>query len=156
MQSLQLRQRDDHLRISRAMTSRQDLPSLLRLILNSAAEMVGGEVGLLVLRQADGRLIPQAIFGLSSAKAAGLAARLMELPPLVAGAGSSRSLPELSLPLVSAAAGVPAINLDPWAMRPDLISALAARASIWPRSMLQTRRSSVRKNGHPAFTANRK
>ena len=107
MQSLQLRQRDYLLRISRAMTSRQDLPSLLRLILNSAAEMVGGEVGLLVLRQADGRLIPQAIFGLSSAKAAGLAARLMELPPLVAGAGSSRSLPELSLPLVSAAAGVP-------------------------------------------------
>ena len=54
MQSLQLRQRDYLLRISRAMTSRQDLPSLLRLILNSAAEMVGGEVGLLVLRQADG------------------------------------------------------------------------------------------------------
>ncbi len=72
------------LRISRAMTSRQDLPSLLRLILNSAAEMVGGEVGLLVLRQADGRLVPQAIFGLSPAKAAGLAARLMELPALAA------------------------------------------------------------------------
>lgn len=107
MQTLQLRQRDYLLRISRAMTSRQDLPSLLRLILNSAAEMVGGEVGLLVLRQADGRLAPQAIFGLSSAKATGLAARLMELPPLAAGTDDPRSLPELSLPLVSAAAGVP-------------------------------------------------
>lgn len=92
------------------MTSRQDLPSLLRLILNSAAEMVGGEVGLLVLRQADGRLVPQAIFGLSSTKAADLAAKLMELPPLATvapGTDDPRSLPELSLPLVSAAAGVP-------------------------------------------------
>ncbi|MCB0244041.1 MAG: PAS domain S-box protein [Anaerolineae bacterium] len=107
MQSLQLRQRDYLLRISRAMTSRQDLPSLLRLILNSAAEMVGGEVGLLVLRQGDGRLVPQAIFGLSTAKAANLATQLMELPALAARADDPRSLPELSLALVSAAAGVP-------------------------------------------------
>ena len=36
----QLRQREYLLRITRAMTSRLDLPSLLRLILESAAEML--------------------------------------------------------------------------------------------------------------------
>ncbi|MGL4650129.1 MAG: ATP-binding protein [Caldilineaceae bacterium] len=45
----QLRQRELLLRISRAMTSRLDLPSLLRLILSSAAELVGCRAGLIVL-----------------------------------------------------------------------------------------------------------
>jgi PAS domain S-box-containing protein len=106
MQSLQLRQRDYLLRISRAMTARLDLPSLLRLILNSAAEMVGGEVGLLALRQADGQLAPQAIFGLTSNRAAALAANLVERSLTATGDGGW-ALPEVSLPLVSAAAGVP-------------------------------------------------
>jgi signal transduction histidine kinase len=45
----QLRQREYLLRITRAMTSRLDLPSLLRLILSGAAEMVGCRTGLIVL-----------------------------------------------------------------------------------------------------------
>jgi PAS domain S-box-containing protein len=107
MQSLQLRQRDYLLRISRAMTARLDLPSLLRLILNSAVEMVGAEVGLLVLRQPDGRLAPQAIYGLSAAKAAQVAALLRDGRDLANLGEGAWNLPELSLPILSAAAGVP-------------------------------------------------
>lgn len=59
----QLRQREYLLRITRAMTSRLDLPSLLKLILSSAAEMVGCRAGLIALArnqpeppgQGDGR-----------------------------------------------------------------------------------------------------
>jgi PAS domain S-box-containing protein len=50
MISYQLRQREYLLQISRAMTSRLDLPSLLRQILTSAAEIVGAEAGLIALR----------------------------------------------------------------------------------------------------------
>ncbi|MCB0046270.1 MAG: GAF domain-containing protein [Caldilineaceae bacterium] len=45
----QLRQREFLLQISRAMTSRLDLPSLLRLILQNAAEIVGCRAGLIAL-----------------------------------------------------------------------------------------------------------
>ena len=45
----QLRQREYLLRITRAMTSRLELPSLLRLILSGAVEMVGCRAGLIVL-----------------------------------------------------------------------------------------------------------
>lgn len=107
MQTLQLRQRDYLLRISRAMTSRLDLSSLLRLILNSAVEMVGGEVGLLVLRQGDGRLAPQAIYGLPPARAAQVAAVLREGSDLGGLADGGWSLPDLSMTLLSAAAGIP-------------------------------------------------
>src|SRR5512140_2295960 len=47
----QLRQREYLLQISRAMTSRLDLPSLLRLILNSAADLVRAEAGVIALRR---------------------------------------------------------------------------------------------------------
>ncbi|PKO23492.1 MAG: histidine kinase [Chloroflexi bacterium HGW-Chloroflexi-1] len=59
MISYQLRQREYLLQISRAMTSRLDLPSLLRLILTSAAEIVRAEAGLIALRrgQADSLVI---------------------------------------------------------------------------------------------------
>jgi len=50
MISYQLRQREYLLQISRAMTSRLDLPSLLRLILTSAADLVRAEAGLIALR----------------------------------------------------------------------------------------------------------
>jgi PAS domain S-box-containing protein len=65
MISYQLRQRDYLLQISRAMTSRLDLPSLLRQILTSAAEIVGAEAGLIALRrgQTDSLAI-QASYGL--------------------------------------------------------------------------------------------
>ena len=51
MISYQLRQREFLLQISRAMTSRLDLPSLLRLILTNAAEIVRAEAGLIALRR---------------------------------------------------------------------------------------------------------
>jgi PAS domain S-box-containing protein len=51
MISYQLRQREYLLQISRAMTARLDLPSLLRQILTSAAEIVGAEAGLIALRR---------------------------------------------------------------------------------------------------------
>ena len=46
----QLRQREFLLRITRAMTSRLELPSLLELILRSAAEMVGCPAGMILLQ----------------------------------------------------------------------------------------------------------
>jgi PAS domain S-box-containing protein len=51
MISYQLRQREYLLQISRAMTSRLDLPSLLRLILTSASDLVRAEAGLIALRR---------------------------------------------------------------------------------------------------------
>jgi PAS domain S-box-containing protein len=51
MATYQLRQREFLLRITRAMTSHLDLPSLLTLILSSAAEMVACRAGLLVLEK---------------------------------------------------------------------------------------------------------
>lgn len=51
MATYQLRQREYLLRITRAMTSRLDLPSLLKLILASAAEMVASPAGLIVLSE---------------------------------------------------------------------------------------------------------
>lgn len=50
----QLRQREYLLRITRAMTSRLELPGLLRLILSSAAELVSCRAGLIVLARDDG------------------------------------------------------------------------------------------------------
>ncbi|MEZ4860017.1 MAG: ATP-binding protein [Caldilineaceae bacterium] len=54
MATYQLRQREYLLRITRAMTSRLDLPSLLSLILSSAAELVGCRAGLIVLEEEIG------------------------------------------------------------------------------------------------------
>lgn len=48
-----VRQRDYLLEISRAMTSELDLDEVLRLILAAAVSMLGGEVGLIALREAD-------------------------------------------------------------------------------------------------------
>jgi PAS domain S-box-containing protein len=65
MISYQLRQREYLLQISRAMTSRLDLPSLLRQILTSAAEIVGAEAGLIALRRGQtDTLAIQASYGL--------------------------------------------------------------------------------------------
>lgn len=62
---LQLWQRDYLLRISRAMTSQLDLREVLRLILESAIEVMGGQVGLIALSQADGSYKLHASYGLS-------------------------------------------------------------------------------------------
>lgn len=60
----QLRQREYLLEISRAMTSRLDLPSVLRLILESATEMLQGQAGLIALRQENGSFRVYASYGL--------------------------------------------------------------------------------------------
>jgi PAS domain S-box-containing protein len=65
MQDHQLRQRDYLLEISRTMTSRLDLESLLELTLRSAAEILRGQVGLIVLRGRDDVLRVRASYGLS-------------------------------------------------------------------------------------------
>jgi PAS domain S-box-containing protein len=58
------RQRDYLLEISRAMTSRLDLPSLLELTLKSAAELLRGQAGLIVLRDREGAMRVRASYGL--------------------------------------------------------------------------------------------
>jgi len=64
----QLRQRDyDYLlRISRAMTSQLELRGVLRMILESATTLVGGQIGLIVLVQSDGAFQVRASYGLPS------------------------------------------------------------------------------------------
>lgn len=59
-----LRQREYLLEISRAMTARLDLSSLLKLILQSAAEIIAGQAGLITLRRDDGTFAPYASIGL--------------------------------------------------------------------------------------------
>jgi PAS domain S-box-containing protein len=67
MQDYQLRQRDYLLEISRAMTSRLELPSLLELVLKSAVELLRGQVGLIVLRGRDDPPRVRASYGLPAA-----------------------------------------------------------------------------------------
>ncbi|HSJ58204.1 MAG TPA: ATP-binding protein [Anaerolineae bacterium] len=57
-------QRDYILEISRAMTSRLELPSLLELVLRSAVELLRGQVGLIVLRGRQGDMRVRASYGL--------------------------------------------------------------------------------------------
>jgi PAS domain S-box-containing protein len=64
LEDYQLWQRDYLLRISRAMTSQLDLRGVLRLILESAIELVGGQVGLIALAEPDGSYKVQASYGL--------------------------------------------------------------------------------------------
>ena len=63
MEDYMLRQREYLLSISRAMTARLDLPSLLQLILENAVEMLRGEAGLIALRNPDDRFVVRAIYG---------------------------------------------------------------------------------------------
>jgi len=61
----QLRQREYLLQISRAMTSRLDLPSLLTLILQSAVDMLRSELGFIALRRrSDNELEIRASYGI--------------------------------------------------------------------------------------------
>ncbi len=59
-----LRQREYLLEISRAMTARLDLSSLLRLTLQSASEILAGQAGLITLRRDDETFAPSASIGL--------------------------------------------------------------------------------------------
>lgn len=59
-----VRQREYLLEISRALTAQLDLNSVLRRILNAAAELLSSTVGLIVLRQEDGSFAPRASYGI--------------------------------------------------------------------------------------------
>lgn len=58
-----LRQREHLLEISRAMSARLDLSSLLSLVLKSATEIMAGQAGLITLRMPDGNYAPRASIG---------------------------------------------------------------------------------------------
>ncbi len=100
-----LRQREYLLEISRAMSARLDLSSLLELILQSAVELLAGQAGLITLRRNDGGFAPLASIGLPI--------RAVPLfDPLWRDLESVKkrdSVPDLSLrlALASKAAGVP-------------------------------------------------
>jgi PAS domain S-box-containing protein len=59
-----VRQRDFLLEISRAMTAQLDLSEVLRLVLNASIVMLGGQVGLVALRDASGEYRVSAALGL--------------------------------------------------------------------------------------------
>ena len=106
---LQLRQREYLLRISRAMTSRLDLPSLLRLILNSAVDMTGGEAGLIALRGAEDQFTVRASMGIPAALLPLFKPLWDDLPLLSSQADLAHwHIPNLSsrLGLVSASVGI--------------------------------------------------
>lgn len=107
--SYELRQRNYLLKIGRAMTSNLDLPSLLRLILSAAAEMVQGEMGLMALRQPAGAMRIEAYYGIP-------ANVLSRFEPLLTDVGRAPGpvdrallIPDMTLKLhrVSAATGLP-------------------------------------------------
>jgi len=106
----QRRQRDYLLKIVRAMTSRLDLPSLLRLILQGAIEMVQGEMGFIALVQPDGSMRIVASYGIPSELLPVFAPLLEDISlPRRLGHPLRWQMPDLRLHLqrVSAATGVP-------------------------------------------------
>lgn len=110
MQDYQLRQRDYLLEISRAITSRLDLPSLLELTLKSAVELLRGQVGLIVLRGRDGALRVRASYGLPASTARFFQPLWADLPGLRESRGilAGWRMPDLQMRLgmVAAAAGL--------------------------------------------------
>ena len=81
MISYQLRQREYLLQISRAMTSRLDLPSLLRLILTSAADLVRAEAGVVALRRGrSSTLVIHTSYGVPAAQLPRFAPLLTDFP----------------------------------------------------------------------------
>jgi len=95
------------LKISRAMTSRLDLPSVLRLIISSAVEMLGGHAGIIALKQEDGSFRVQVSYGLPQ-KTLHLFSPLMKnIPPFAEEMGWAIPNLRMRLGFVSAAAGLP-------------------------------------------------
>lgn len=80
MEEYLLRQRDYLLSISRAMTARLDLPSLLQLIISYAVEMLRGEAGLIALLGRDGQFHIRASYGLPAHTHELFAPLLTDLP----------------------------------------------------------------------------
>lgn len=60
-----VRQREYLLKISRAITAQLDLEAVLRLILEASVEIIGGQAGLIALRQEDGSYTVRASYGVA-------------------------------------------------------------------------------------------
>jgi PAS domain S-box-containing protein len=103
MISYQLRQREYLLQISRAMTSRLDLPSLLSLILSSVAEMVRAEAGLIALhRGEDNTLAIRTSYGIPAAMLPLFAPLLKDF----SASASEYAIPDLEARLLAVTAAV--------------------------------------------------
>lgn len=102
-----LRQREYLLEISRAMTARLDLPSLLKLILENAVDILSGQAGLIVLRREDASFYPRVSYGLSVQAIQYFDPLWRDL--LATGERQDWQIPDLSmrLRLASRAAGIP-------------------------------------------------
>ncbi len=79
-----VRQRDYLLNISRALTSRLDLGEVLRMILQAAASMLSGEIGLIALREGDTFRV-RAVIGITAEDAHLFDAILRDLSPTAKG-----------------------------------------------------------------------
>lgn len=64
-----IHQRDYLLKISRAITAQLDLQVVLRMVLDASIAMLGGEVGLIALRDPDGQFSIQAMVGVEADQA---------------------------------------------------------------------------------------
>ncbi len=110
MRDYQLRQRDYLLEISRAMTSRLDLPSLLELTLKSAVELLRGQMGLIVLLDRSGAQKVRASYGLSTGLLRFFQPLWADLPGLGEAGRLTRGwkMPDLQMRLgiIAAAAGL--------------------------------------------------
>jgi len=104
MDNYLLRQRDYLLSISRAMTARLDMPSLLQLIIEKAVEMLRGEAGLIALLERDEDFRIHASYGLPARTPQPFAPLLTDIPLYQA----NWPFPDLyaRLQLVAATAGI--------------------------------------------------
>jgi PAS domain S-box-containing protein len=66
LHDFRVRQRDFLLEISRAMTAQLDIGEVLRLVLNASVAMMGGEVGLIALRNVDNDYRVRATLGIDN------------------------------------------------------------------------------------------
>jgi PAS domain S-box-containing protein len=80
MSDYRVRQRDYLLRISRALTSQLDLGVVLRLILESAADVLNGHAGLVALREEEGAFTFRASYGIPPALLGSFAPLLHSVP----------------------------------------------------------------------------
>jgi PAS domain S-box-containing protein len=74
-----VRQRDFLLEISRAITAQLDLGEVLRRVLNASVAMLGGQVGMITLRDSSGSYRVRATMGVESARVAEINTRLQEI-----------------------------------------------------------------------------
>lgn len=104
MLDMLIRQREYLLDVSRALTARLSLSEVLRRILRSGTEMLGGQAGLIALAQGDGFTV-RASYGIPAPLLAHFKPLLIDIPQA---AGPAFSIPELDrkMQVVAQAAGL--------------------------------------------------